>query len=307
MLNDQEFLFFFFLTFCGHPHSIWRAGVESELQPQAYTTATATRDLSGVCDLYHSSWQRRIPDPLSEARDQTSIFTDTSWVPFLCATVGTLVRNSWQRFYIHPITSPFAGENARNYCLLAWCYSLSHPCRTTTTQLCWAVSRKLFMQRRATSKHSSFTEEHKSVEDHITLYNTAIPSTLLFDTLRQAGSGESSSPVPQWCCPGTEMTIYLLLLVLWSLDNEEAWKIHTPLNLPQARIVLYSIVGNWVTQGFSHNMSKLWEQSLSYVKCCVVCNSSIRKCCLSLLLHLVVYSFVYINVDLVVIYFFMLL
>ena len=48
-----------------------RLGVELELQMLAYTTATATWDPSHVCDLYHSSQQCRILNPLSEARDQT--------------------------------------------------------------------------------------------------------------------------------------------------------------------------------------------------------------------------------------------
>ena len=55
------FLFFFsfsFWSFLGL-HSwhteVPRLGVESELQPLAYTTGTATPDLSHVCDLYHSS------------------------------------------------------------------------------------------------------------------------------------------------------------------------------------------------------------------------------------------------------------
>ena len=36
----------------------------------AYATATAMWDLSRVCDLHHSSWQRQILNPLSKARDQ---------------------------------------------------------------------------------------------------------------------------------------------------------------------------------------------------------------------------------------------
>ena len=32
-----------------------RLGVESELQLLAYTTATATRDLSLICDPYHTT------------------------------------------------------------------------------------------------------------------------------------------------------------------------------------------------------------------------------------------------------------
>ena len=48
-----------------------RLGVESELQMPAYATATATRDLSHVCDLHHSSQQSRILNPLSKAKDWT--------------------------------------------------------------------------------------------------------------------------------------------------------------------------------------------------------------------------------------------
>ena len=55
-------------------------GVQSELQLPTYTAATATPDLSHICDLHHSSQQRQILDPLSEARDQTHILKDTSWV-----------------------------------------------------------------------------------------------------------------------------------------------------------------------------------------------------------------------------------
>ena len=51
----------------GAPHpwymEVSRLGVQSELQPPAYTTATATPDLSRVCDLHHSSWQGRIIEP----------------------------------------------------------------------------------------------------------------------------------------------------------------------------------------------------------------------------------------------------
>ena len=47
-----------------------QAGVKSELQLLAYTTAMATPDPSHVCDLH------RILNPLSEARDQTT----SSWI-----------------------------------------------------------------------------------------------------------------------------------------------------------------------------------------------------------------------------------
>ena len=46
-----------------------RQRVKSELQLLAYTTATATPDLSRVCDLHHSLQQCWILNLLSEARD----------------------------------------------------------------------------------------------------------------------------------------------------------------------------------------------------------------------------------------------
>ena len=57
-----------------------RLGIELELQLQAYATAIATQDLSGICDLYHSSRQCQILNSLSEARDQTHILMDTSLI-----------------------------------------------------------------------------------------------------------------------------------------------------------------------------------------------------------------------------------
>ena len=74
-----------FLFFLG-PH-VWhmevpRLGVESQLQLLAYTTATATQDQSPICDVHHISQQRQILNPLSEAKDLTRIFMDTSWVRY---------------------------------------------------------------------------------------------------------------------------------------------------------------------------------------------------------------------------------
>ena len=60
-----------------------RLGVESELQLPVYATATATWDLSHVCNLCHRSWQRWIPNSLSEGRDRTCVLMDTSWVLYL--------------------------------------------------------------------------------------------------------------------------------------------------------------------------------------------------------------------------------
>ena len=47
-----------------------------ELQPLAYATATATPDLSHICNLRHSSGQCQILNPLSEARDRTCVLMD---------------------------------------------------------------------------------------------------------------------------------------------------------------------------------------------------------------------------------------
>ena len=57
------FLFFFFFVFLGL--LLWhmedsRLGAQLELQLLAQATATVTPDLSCVCDLHHSSWQRWI-------------------------------------------------------------------------------------------------------------------------------------------------------------------------------------------------------------------------------------------------------
>ena len=64
-----------------------RRGVESELQLLAYNPATW--DPSCVLDLHHSSWQHQIPDPMSEARDQTYVLMDPSQIHFHCTTTGT--------------------------------------------------------------------------------------------------------------------------------------------------------------------------------------------------------------------------
>ena len=57
-----------------------RLDVESELQLLAYARATAMWDPSCICNLHHSSRQCQVLNPLSEARDWTSILMDTSQV-----------------------------------------------------------------------------------------------------------------------------------------------------------------------------------------------------------------------------------
>ena len=66
-----------------------RLGVEVELQLLAYTTVTVTPDPSLVCNLYHSSQQRWILNPLREARDWTQNPMVPRWIHFHCTTTGT--------------------------------------------------------------------------------------------------------------------------------------------------------------------------------------------------------------------------
>ena len=71
--------FFWSLVFWGpHPQHMEgpRLGVELEPQLPAYTTATATSDPSRICHLHHSSRQRRLLNPLREARERTCVLMD---------------------------------------------------------------------------------------------------------------------------------------------------------------------------------------------------------------------------------------
>jgi len=88
------FCFLFFFVFLGpHPRhmEVPRLGVELELLLPAYARATAMPDPSCVCNLHHSSWQRQILNPLSEARDQTRNPMVPSRIHFHCAITGAQV------------------------------------------------------------------------------------------------------------------------------------------------------------------------------------------------------------------------
>ena len=98
LINFQDFLicsffFFFFLWPYLQQIKVLRSGVKLELQlgpvPQPWqhgirntsgNPATAMPDPSHICDLHHSSWQCWILNPVGEAKDQTHILVDTSWV-----------------------------------------------------------------------------------------------------------------------------------------------------------------------------------------------------------------------------------
>ena len=71
-----------------------RLGIEWDLQLLAYATATAMPDLSCAYDLYHSCvclqpTQRRILNPLIEARDRTCNLMVPNQIHFRCAAMGT--------------------------------------------------------------------------------------------------------------------------------------------------------------------------------------------------------------------------
>ena len=86
---QQKFFFFFFLgPHLGHME-VPRLVVQLELQLLAYTTATATLDLSQVCDLHHSSWQHQIFNPLREAWDRTHNRVVPRQIHFCFAMMGT--------------------------------------------------------------------------------------------------------------------------------------------------------------------------------------------------------------------------
>ena len=85
--------FFFFLRLQSEHMEVLSLGIKSELQLPSYATATETQDPSRVWDLFHSSRQHQILNPLSKARDRTSILMDTSHICFHCATMGTPMVN----------------------------------------------------------------------------------------------------------------------------------------------------------------------------------------------------------------------
>ena len=98
-----------------------RPGVESgqQLRPTD-TTATATPNLSHVCDLHHSSQQHWMLNPLSSSRDGTRILMDTSWIRFCCATTG--IPREFPQEYFSELNASSPGL------LLPWfTFSLSWP------------------------------------------------------------------------------------------------------------------------------------------------------------------------------------
>ena len=72
--------FFFFLVFMAAPVAHGSSQARGPIGATVLACATATRDPSLICDLYQRSWQCRILNSLSEARDRTCILMDPSRV-----------------------------------------------------------------------------------------------------------------------------------------------------------------------------------------------------------------------------------
>ena len=103
-----------------------RRGVTSELWPLAYTTATAAPDPSHVCHL-HISWQRRILNPLSEARHRACVLVDASQIRFCWAVVGTpMPRFQWDPTSFPGGILPLRGGHAS-----LWASVCTHTCVQT--------------------------------------------------------------------------------------------------------------------------------------------------------------------------------
>ena len=64
IISGEEWAYFFFSGLHLQHMEVPRLGAELEPQLQACTTTTAMWDPSCLCDLYHSSWQCQILDPL---------------------------------------------------------------------------------------------------------------------------------------------------------------------------------------------------------------------------------------------------
>ena len=91
--------------------------VQLELQPLACAIATATPNLSRICDRHHSPQQSQIPNPLSKARDGTCVLMDT---------IGSV--NGWAKtgspffFFLRATPTTYGGSRAMGS-------NWSHSCR----------------------------------------------------------------------------------------------------------------------------------------------------------------------------------
>ena len=91
-INHLIVFFCFLLLFRATPAAYGGSQARTwEVQLPACATTTATSDPICFCNLQHSSWQHRILNPLSEARDQTCNLMFPSQIHFRHAMKGTPV------------------------------------------------------------------------------------------------------------------------------------------------------------------------------------------------------------------------
>ena len=112
----RRLFFFFFLLFRATPmayRSSQSSSCKSIPQPQQQ------KDPSHTCKLHYSSWQCWILNPLSEARDQTHILTDTNQVRNLLSHN----RNSQKAFFFFKNFNLFYWNTVDLQCCVNFCYT----------------------------------------------------------------------------------------------------------------------------------------------------------------------------------------
>ena len=156
-----------------------RLGVESEVQLPAYTTTTETRIQTLVFDLYHSSLQRQILNPLSEVRDRTCILMDASPVCYHWATSRTpglfflprapVCRNSQPGIKLDSdnvtiVKSPTARPPGKSWAELLkytfYFFRLYSALHTAFRRIFWAMVTSCLDSCRSHSWHSTLRPSH---------------------------------------------------------------------------------------------------------------------------------------------------
>ena len=93
LLQPRGIFFFWGGDTAAYGSSQARGQIGAELQLLSCATAIATQDPSCVCDINHCSWQHRILNLLSKAKDWTCILMDTIRVHYHWATIGPPKQN----------------------------------------------------------------------------------------------------------------------------------------------------------------------------------------------------------------------
>ena len=105
-----------------------RLWVKSELQPLACTAATATPDLSCICELCQGFQHHRILNPLSKGRNWTHILTETMSVSSPSEPQWELYRFIWIRGkkWMMKYWSSLVVQWVKDLVLRAWVTAVIH-------------------------------------------------------------------------------------------------------------------------------------------------------------------------------------